>query len=224
MQKIKNLLAIGLGFLILMSSSSFVACGENSKHVHKYFETVVPSTCTAKGYTEHKCDCGDIYKDNEQELISHVGKYQCTTCQMDFGKKFKGIILEYADNFAFSIVGSNYTQEIYTNDNYEIVMSFEHDVSGLATYTVFLSYSSFNKKWTWLVELNAKSRTNTAYGEFETLSNSSISLPISYSDFNKSADLRSLMFDFFSTMVYNANQELETYNARFTMENLGLKF
>lgn len=80
MQKIKNLLAIGLGFLILMSSSSFVACGENSKHVHKYIETVVPSTCTAKGYTEHKCDCGDIYKDNEQELISHVGKYQCTTC------------------------------------------------------------------------------------------------------------------------------------------------
>lgn len=36
MQKIKKLLAIGLGFLILMSSSSFVACGENSKHVHKY--------------------------------------------------------------------------------------------------------------------------------------------------------------------------------------------
>lgn len=97
-------------------------------------------------------------------------------------------------------------------------------MSGLATYTVFLSYSSFNKKWTWLVELSAKSGTNTAYGEFETLSNSSISLPISYSDFNKSADLRSLMFDFFSTMVYNANQELETYNARFTMENLGLKF
>ena len=105
MQKIKKLLAIGLGFLILMSSSSFVACGENSKHVHKYIETVVPSTCTAKGYTEHKCDCGDIYKDNEQELISHVGNINALHVKWTSAKNSKVLFWNMQIILRFLLLG-----------------------------------------------------------------------------------------------------------------------
>ena len=219
MQKTKKLLAIGLSCLTLLSSASLVACGgqEENKHTHQYIETVVPSTCTIKGYTEHKCDCGSFYKDNEQELIPHNGQYKCTSCQMDFGEKFKDIILEYATNYTFITVASNYTQEIYTNDSYEIVMSFDSAV-GTSTYTAFLMYSSFEQKWIWLLEWGTK----YAYGEFKSLSSASIGLPTSYSDFNTS--VTDMMFSIFSPMVYNANQKLKLYNADFTMENLGLKF
>ena len=51
---------------------------------HNYITTVVKPTCTAKGYTEHKCTrCGDIYKDNYKNELGHsytttVVKPTCT--------------------------------------------------------------------------------------------------------------------------------------------------
>lgn len=45
-------------------------------HVHEYAATVIPSTCTAQGYTLHKCACGDSYKDSyTQKLPHHFGKW-----------------------------------------------------------------------------------------------------------------------------------------------------
>ena len=40
-------------------------------HTHSYKATVVAPTCTAKGYTGHKCSCGDSYKDNYTEALGH---------------------------------------------------------------------------------------------------------------------------------------------------------
>ena len=34
------------------------------EHTHKYTDKVVKPTCTEDGYTEHRCQCGDSYKDN----------------------------------------------------------------------------------------------------------------------------------------------------------------
>ena len=49
-------------------------------HTHEYTETVVEPTCTEKGYTLHKCECGDEYKDNETEALGHLfGAWQVTT-------------------------------------------------------------------------------------------------------------------------------------------------
>ncbi len=41
-------------------------------HTHEYTETVVEPTCTENGYTLHKCECGDEYKDNETEALGHL--------------------------------------------------------------------------------------------------------------------------------------------------------
>ena len=42
------------------------------KHEHSHIKTEeVPATCTEKGYTVYKCDCGDEYRDDETELADH---------------------------------------------------------------------------------------------------------------------------------------------------------
>lgn len=40
-------------------------------HSHSYSASVVAPTCTAKGYTLHKCSCGDSYKDSYTEATGH---------------------------------------------------------------------------------------------------------------------------------------------------------
>ena len=49
-------------------------------HTHEYTETIVEPTCTEKGYTLHKCECGDEYKDNETEALGHLfGEWETIT-------------------------------------------------------------------------------------------------------------------------------------------------
>ena len=43
------------------------ACG----HKHVYEDNVVAPTCTKQGYTEHKCECGDTYKDSTVAALGH---------------------------------------------------------------------------------------------------------------------------------------------------------
>ena len=48
---------------------------------HDYKETIVPPTCTTKGYTIHKCTrCSDEYNDTETEMTAHsFGDWTVTT-------------------------------------------------------------------------------------------------------------------------------------------------
>ena len=49
-------------------------------HTHEYTETVVEPTCTEKGYTLHKCECGEEYKDGETEALGHLfGEWKTIT-------------------------------------------------------------------------------------------------------------------------------------------------
>ena len=45
-------------------------------HVHDYKEKTVDPTCTSKGYTEHRCSCGDSYKDSYTAALGHNLKEQ----------------------------------------------------------------------------------------------------------------------------------------------------
>ena len=42
-----------------------------SPHMHSYQSTVIAPTCTTKGYTEHRCSCGDSYKDSYSNALAH---------------------------------------------------------------------------------------------------------------------------------------------------------
>ncbi len=45
--------------------------GGEAEHTHSYAETVIAPTCTEKGYTLHKCSCGDEYTDDEKPALGH---------------------------------------------------------------------------------------------------------------------------------------------------------
>ena len=52
------------------------ACGKydsnkNNQHVCSYISEVFEPTCTKKGYTQHKCDCGNIYITDELDELGH---------------------------------------------------------------------------------------------------------------------------------------------------------
>lgn len=40
-------------------------------HEHSYTASVIAPTCTEKGYTLHKCECGNSYTDNETAALGH---------------------------------------------------------------------------------------------------------------------------------------------------------
>lgn len=70
-----------------------VAQSESTIHTHKYTDTIIPPTCTEKGYTLHSCNCGYEYKDNfvnpkhDYVLI----EYTDPTCETDGKELYKCI-------------------------------------------------------------------------------------------------------------------------------------
>ena len=66
-------------YALVVLSLAFIlsACEEPEKHVHSYSDVVVEATCTERGYTEHKCECGESYKDNYVSAKGHsFGEWQ----------------------------------------------------------------------------------------------------------------------------------------------------
>ncbi len=53
---------------ILVLCLCLTACG----HKHAYTQKVVAPTCTAEGYTEYTCECGDKYTDNKVAALGHT--------------------------------------------------------------------------------------------------------------------------------------------------------
>ncbi len=60
--------------VMLVCFTALVSCGkrDESGHTHNYTQTVVAATCTQRGYTLHKCACGDEYKDEYTDQIAHT--------------------------------------------------------------------------------------------------------------------------------------------------------
>lgn len=66
---------------------------ETAIHKHKYIDTIVPPTCTEKGYTLHYCNCGYEYKDNfvnaKHDYV--LAQYTEPTCEIDGKELYKCI-------------------------------------------------------------------------------------------------------------------------------------
>lgn len=72
MRRIKKYLCVLVTLFISTCFGVLLSCSKQSdSHIHNYEETVVQPTCTEQGYTLHKCACGDEYKDNYTNAISH---------------------------------------------------------------------------------------------------------------------------------------------------------
>ncbi len=49
-------------------------------HEHVYTQTVIPPTCTEKGYTTYTCECGDTYDDDFKDPEHTFENYICIKC------------------------------------------------------------------------------------------------------------------------------------------------
>ena len=62
--------------LVLLAACALVitSCNKNKppEHTHSYTATVTEPTCTEKGYTTHKCSCGDSYVDTYVNAKGHA--------------------------------------------------------------------------------------------------------------------------------------------------------
>lgn len=62
--------------LVMLATCAMMvtSCNKNKKpeHTHSYTATVTNPTCTEKGYTTHKCSCGDFYVDTYVDAKGHA--------------------------------------------------------------------------------------------------------------------------------------------------------
>jgi len=79
--------------------------GGSSTHIHSYSATVKAATCTAEGYTEYKCKCGDSYKSDYTAKTEHqwgpwfISKNASTT---EDGSRERGCTICY--NWEYEII------------------------------------------------------------------------------------------------------------------------
>lgn len=75
-------------------------------HTHSYVDTVTAPTCTANGYTVHKCSCGDTKTDSYTKMLSH--SYQggiCVRC---------GVLEDHKHDFKQTVTAPICTSEGFT--------------------------------------------------------------------------------------------------------------
>ncbi|MDD4125670.1 MAG: CotH kinase family protein [Eubacteriales bacterium] len=58
-------------FPVVLLLTSLMLYGCASAHTHVYTDEIVLPTCTESGYTAHRCDCGEEYRDSYTEPLGH---------------------------------------------------------------------------------------------------------------------------------------------------------
>ena len=77
-----------------------------ASHTHSYVDTVTAPTCTANGYTVHKCSCGDTKTDSYTKMLGH--SYQggiCVRC---------GVLEDHKHDFKQTVTAPTCISEGFT--------------------------------------------------------------------------------------------------------------
>jgi hypothetical protein len=141
--------AIGWEAYETCSECDYTTYQEVSSLGHNYQATVVDPTCTAKGYTLHKCSrCGSSYKDNETAMIAHswnagtvttsptctttgVKTYTCTVCKTTKTETIKAL----GHTYTTTVVKPTYKTEGYTlHECSTCHTSYKSDVTAKLSY------------------------------------------------------------------------------------------
>ena len=150
---------------------------------HAYKETVVPPTCTEKGYTSYDCTCGESYKDNYTNAAGHnysetytVDKKatlkangsktrHCTACDATTDKKviYKAVPKLAKATYVYDgkakapkVVVKDSKGKTITNANYSVTTPKGRKTVGKYTYTIkFKGEYSGTKKLTLTIQPKA---------------------------------------------------------------------
>lgn len=66
---------MGLAATVIAACTAFFfcACDNNTEtHTHEYIKIVIPATCSERGFNLYVCACGDTYKDDYVNMLSHT--------------------------------------------------------------------------------------------------------------------------------------------------------
>ena len=108
-------------------------------HTHKYTDTVVAPTCTQKGYTKHRCSCGDSYKDTYTNATGHNYKTEVvapTTSARGYTlHTCKTCGYSYKDNYTDKLVEEEPEETTHTHSYSSKVTAATCTAQGYTTYT-----------------------------------------------------------------------------------------
>ena len=100
-------------------------------HTHSYTVSVVEPSCSAGGYTEYTCECGDKYQAEKTSALAHawnpwtiekeptvkeegIQKRICTNCHATEEKKIDRLIESHTHNYKKQIIDPTCTTQGYT--------------------------------------------------------------------------------------------------------------
>lgn len=111
---LKTLLPVLCVFSMVGCTNGNSGGGNNQKHTHNYTTQVVAPTCSQQGYTLHKCDCGDSYRDSYKDALGHnwvegSRNYTCSRCSQSEadGFTFKQATMDGESCYAVTGIKSN---------------------------------------------------------------------------------------------------------------------
>ena len=81
-------------------------------HEHNYLITIIEPTCTEKGYTLHKCDCGEEYRTDETPALGHNYEWTITKQPTETEEGVKtGVCTRCGDTITETFPASNHEHD-----------------------------------------------------------------------------------------------------------------
>lgn len=203
----------------ILSLGCVVGCSAKlSTHEHKYDNmVVVKPTCSEQGYTKHSCECGESYMDSFTDVIDHSGSFVCQYCQKTFVSMWKNMCEQKGENNMIPVTGSDFYAMLTTNSDFEILITFGQEIlTSMSSMTV--AYSEIDNKWLYVYFLGDYS----IGGKFDTVPSYASSLPYDYCQFKDVSTARGAAFEAFTNLVNLTNRQLESFDMRFNLRNLGI--
>ncbi len=116
-------------FVILIIGFSLIFLG-SCEHTHEYTEEVVKPTCTTDGYTLYSCKCGECYKDNYVDKLTHqFGEWETekeATATLEGLRKRNCLLCDFSEIETIPVISHNhsYKEEVIkstcTTDGYTL--------------------------------------------------------------------------------------------------------
>ena len=123
-----TLFSLFFGVTILFGCSAKHSSGGKTQHTHSYISNIIAATCTEKGYTLHKCSCGDSYYDNEIPPLGHNWvegdrNYYCSKCNRSEVEGFTFKLATWNGEACYAITNAN--AKAVVNEVLEVPRKYE---------------------------------------------------------------------------------------------------
>ena len=179
--------------------------------------------CNGAGNTDSGNTGGSGVDSGNTDVVthSHTGVHYCEGCGESFASMWEDFLGNYDDNRVI-IEASTYGAVLASSSDFDVVLVFTSEVV-TTTQSLTLGYDNNDSKWTYMYTMGEGSNALSMYGQFSSINENS-NIPYSECDFDNPSQVKGVIKDILSTLIYATNYRLNEKDAGFTMANLGLDF